>query len=571
VFSLPIRSLAALCLGATGLAAGAAAAVHAPRQAPTAFYTVTAELALARLQPHLAAVQYAAAADADATILPRAVEVAEETLQPSIELRLAERWMRLDAKSTEARRAAGLAALALHRIDRAAAMFRDVIQLTPGGVEAGFGEVEKDLRNAANVFGARQVADRLAGFFPTSAAARRLQAFAALRGEDAAAAVASFELALKAAPPAGAPGAPADATGDPGGRREMLQALRRARIFSGAADAALAESRAAAERDPTVANQFDYAVLLVVAKRDDLARQVLKPLLTDPQAASDALRLAGLMEYQDGDLDTAAVRFTQLASTGHYAEDALYYLGLIAERHADFERALNCYARVQGGDNAVPALLRAATILQAHGEAQAAGDLLEQLLADEPSHGPDILAARAQMLEKAGDGKKALALLEAALTQYPDSEDLQFAHASTLEDLGRVDDTLKELAAVQNARPLDPAAWNALGFTLADHSRSLPKARSLIERALAAAPQSAAIQDSMGWVLYRQGHAAEAVNYLSSAFDSDPGADIGAHLGEVLWQLGRRAEAEKIWTQASAVDAESKLLKSTRRRLHTEE
>ena len=526
-------------------------------------------MALARSEPHLAAVQYAAAADADATILPRAVEVADEALQPSIALRLAERWVRLDATSTEAKRAGALAALALHDIDRSASLFRDLIRTTPGGVEAGFASIEKELRAASNAFGARQVADRLAALYPGSPGARRTQAFAALRGEDAAAAAASFEIALQATPAPGVGSAGgADDAADPGGRRELLQASRRARIFAGAAAAALAESRDAAEREPTVANRFDYAVLLVVARRDDLAREALGPLMAEPQAAADALRLAGLMEYQDGDLDTASVRFTQLASTGHYADDALYYLGLIAERHADFERALNCYARVQSGDNTVAALLRAAAILQAHGAGQASGELLAQLLADEPSHGPDILAARAQMLARAGDGKRALELLDAALSQYPDSVDLKFAHASALEELGRVDETLKELAAVERARPLDPAAWNALGFTLADHSRDLPRARRLVERALAAAPQSAAIQDSMGWVLYRQGHAAEAVPYLTKAFDSEPGADIGAHLGEVLWQVGRRADAEKVWTQASAVDSESTLLKSTRRRLH---
>ena len=48
---------------------------------------------------------------------------------------------------------------------------------------------------------------------------------------------------------------------------------------------------------------------------------------------------------------------------------AFYYLGLIAERHGDLEKALRLYAQVQSGDNAVPALLRASSILQTHGAA----------------------------------------------------------------------------------------------------------------------------------------------------------------------------------------------------------
>ena len=31
-----------------------------------------------------------------------------------------------------------------------------------------------------------------------------------------------------------------------------------------------------------------------------------------------------------------------------------------------------------------------------------------------------------------------------------------------------------------------------------------------------------------------------------------PDAEIAAHLGEVLWVLGRRAEAQKVWDEALA-------------------
>ena len=37
---------------------------------------------------------------------------------------------------------------------------------------------------------------------------------------------------------------------------------------------------------------------------------------------------------------------------------------------------------------------------------------------------------------------------------------------------------------------------------------------------------------------------------MKSAYADDRGADIGAHLGEVLWQSGRRDEAEKVWAEA---------------------
>ena len=84
------------------------------------------------------------------------------------------------------------------------------------------------------------------------------------------------------------------------------------------------------------------------------------------------------------------------------------------------------------------------------------------------------------------------------------------------------------------------------------------------------APKSAAIRDSLGWVIFRQGHAADALPLLTAAFSDEPGGDIGAHLGEVLWQLGQQVEAEKIWSQAGAIDLENRMLKATRQRLRAQ-
>jgi hypothetical protein len=36
----------------------------------------------------------------------------------------------------------------------------------------------------------------------------------------------------------------------------------------------------------------------------------------------------------------------------------------------------------------------------------------------------------------------------------------------------------------------------------------------------------------------------------------------------VLWQQGRPADAERIWSEARAVDGDNRLLKTTRQRLH---
>jgi len=531
--------------------------------APQAFYTVTAEIALARHQPRVAALQYAAAATGatDLTLLERATQVAAECLQPSLAEKVAARWIQVDPKSLDAQRAAAQAALALHKIDQAAAHYRVVLSSSPIGTEAEFAALETYLVGNDNVFGARQLADRLVSSFPSSAAALRVQGFTTLRADDPAAAVRSFTAALALTAAGGDAGAE-------GVRRESLRTLARARIMAGDAEPPLAQAQEKVQREDMPVNRLDYALLLMTAQRDSAAIQQLEILARNPEYAPVALRFQGLIEFQEGHLDAATTRFAQLLRSDQYLDDAFYYLGLIADRHGDPEHALRLYAQVQNGENALPALLRATTILQTHGAATVAEELLDRLIEDEPQRAPEILAARARMYADGGDAPRAITVLEGGVKEYPDSVDLRYAVASIYEEQGRIPDALHELTHLANVRPDDPAALNALGYTLADHSRNLARARELIERAYAAAPKNAAILDSLGWVLFRQGQSVQAETYLRAAYADDRGGDIAAHLGEVLWQLGRPDDAERIWSEASAADGDNRLLKATRQRFH---
>ena len=535
------------------------------------YYTVTGELALVRGEPRTAALQYAGAAQnaTDLTLIAHASEVTSECLQPSLTAAIATRWLGLDPQSIDAHRAAARAALALARIDESAKQYHIVLSSSPRGTDAELKDLEAELETSDDVFAARRLLDRLAADFPSSAAALRLSGLAALRADDPAAAAEDFTraLALTPAPQSGEPAH--DAADDPGeARRELQQGLWRARILSGDTEVPLAESRALAQRDATPANVLNYALLLLAARQDQAAIAQLEVLARDAESQPVALRLLGLIEFQNGDLDAAARHLTELLTTGKFVDDSFYYLGLIAERRPDPEKALRLYAQVQSGDNAAAALVRASTILQTHGAAAAAQEILDHLVEDEPARAPEMVAARARIYSDAGDARQALAVLGRGREQYPDSIDLRYAVATTDEEAGNLGAALKELKEVLKLRPDDPAALNAYGYTLADHKLKLARARGLIERAYAAAPRNAAILDSLGWVLYRQGHGEQALPYLAAAHAEDHSADIGAHYGEVLWHVGRHAEADQVWDEAARADSDTRLLIATRRRLN---
>ena len=115
-------------------------------------------------------------------------------------------------------------------------------------------------------------------------------------------------------------------------------------------------------------------------------------------------------------------------------------------------------------------------------------------------------------------------------------------------------------------KPDHAHAYNALGYSFADRNTRLPEARKLIEKALELAPEDYFIIDSLGWVLYREGDLKGAARELRRAYGGRPDAEIGAHLGEVLWVLGERDEARRIWDESLKAGPENETLQKTIKR-----
>jgi uncharacterized protein HemY len=71
----------------------------------------------------------------------------------------------------------------------------------------------------------------------------------------------------------------------------------------------------------------------------------------------------------------------------------------------------------------------------------------------------------------------------------------------------------------------------------------------------------------MGWVKFRQGDHDQAERFLNRAFEIEPHAEIAAHLGEVLWVMGRQSQARQVWREGLEIDSSNDVLKETLERL----
>jgi tetratricopeptide (TPR) repeat protein len=99
--------------------------------------------------------------------------------------------------------------------------------------------------------------------------------------------------------------------------------------------------------------------------------------------------------------------------------------------------------------------------------------------------------------------------------------------------------------------PDQPFVLNYLGYSMADMGHHLDEARQMIQTAAERRPNDGAITDSLGWVLYRQGHSHEAVQTLERAVELEPeDATINEHLGDAYFAAGRKIEAQYQWRRA---------------------
>jgi tetratricopeptide (TPR) repeat protein len=506
-----------------------------------------AEVALQRGEYLEAAKAYlrAAMSAEDEALAEQATRVAYEHSQWSIVEQAAARWLSLNHTNEEARRYAAFAALHLYRLDSAAEHLSTLLETAYINPQAGFLALLPQLSEEAPEAAVTAVLQKLVAKYPDVTEAHYALAQAALQSDNFALGLAHAQKAREL----GSFWAPAG----------LL--LARAQLMNGQTDQALATARAVLEQDSQDSHRLEYALMLIQAGQEEEGRKQLAAIDKTGNTALVVERALADIDFQTGNRDSAAKRFSNLVSTGRFVYESLFYLGAIAESRQAWEDALQLYGRVTSGEYAVAAQSRAARIKTDQQGLEAGVKHLEEFASTRPQYRIETIAARAALLADEGDDEGALALLDDALKKYPDAVDLKFARVFRLEASDRVDDALEELREIVASRPGDPVALNALGYTLVDRTRHHREGHELIEQALRQTPDNGAVLDSMGWALHRLGRHEEALKQLEHAKRRISDPEVDAHLGAVLIALGRKDEARDMLMRAIERYPENEKLK----------
>ena len=275
-----------------------------------------------------------------------------------------------------------------------------------------------------------------------------------------------------------------------------------------------------------------------------------------------------MLATQQESWDEARGLWQELRNAGDRRSEATYYLAQIEEEAGNDELAIGLYRSVTGDELKVDATMRMAQIYARSGQVGEARDVLQQARIATPGRAADLYIAETQVVQTHGTPGDAFALYETAIAAYPDNHDLRYNRALFMVQTGDFAGMERELLSILDEDPDHVDSLNALGYTLADRNERLSEAFAYIARALKLRPDNAAILDSMGWVLYRQGNLEAAADYLRRALAlSEQDDEIAAHLGEVLWVSGRRDDARAVWETALSHNPDSDKIRAVVERL----
>ncbi|HEY3538005.1 MAG TPA: tetratricopeptide repeat protein [Trinickia sp.] len=370
----------------------------------------------------------------------------------------------------------------------------------------------------------------------------------------------------------------------PGARTSLVQALKLkpdylpaalalAQMGPEARNDAIASFESVVKQNPKSHDaRLALAQLYLSSERvEDAQKQFEAMHSLDPHDPTPLMAL-GLIKIQQKQYDAARKYLKQYAdltekTPGADAGQAYIFLAQLAIEQKDEAQAAKWLDKVTpDSPRYVSARVTRAQLLAKQGKTDDARKMLADLQSPDPRAQALIARTDAAILFDAKRYGEAEARLTAANDAFPDDPEILYDLAMAAEKTGHFDLMESKLRQLIKDQPDNPQAYNALGYSLADRNQHLDEAEKLIEKASSLAPNDAFIMDSLGWVKYRRGDTNDAARLLRKAYDLQPNAEIGAHLGEVLWKSGDQAKAKAAWRDARKLEPDNDTLVKTLKR-----
>lgn len=173
--------------------------------------------------------------------------------------------------------------------------------------------------------------------------------------------------------------------------------------------------------------------------------------------------------------------------------------------------------------------------------------------ADPHSAVPDINLARVDWAE--GNLNGARARLSAVLAANQQSLAAHLLLALLEDSAGNFDEARTHYLKTVELDPRQAVALNGLAYVLGNHTNQLDEAFKYGQQAKELDPNNPGVDDTLGWILYRQGRYKPALEYLQSAAAKGQDPAIKYHLAMTYFKLGEVKRGQEVLDLARKVNS----------------
>lgn len=257
--------------------------------------------------------------------------------------------------------------------------------------------------------------------------------------------------------------------------------------------------------------------LYIDKKKYDSAIIILEGMLKGAPENSDIHHIAGIAFYGKKDNEKAMMHFKKVKPGSRFYQDAIVHVSYLYQEKGDIKKAIN---------------------------------YLKEAINKTPDD-PELFYYLSTFYEDTKKFKDAETALKKAIEISPNEEKFLFRLGVVYDKWNRKEDSIKTMKALIKLNPEHANALNYLGYTYADLGINLDEAERLIKEALKYKPDDGYITDSLGWVYFKKGLFAEALNLLKKAVELVPDDPIMLeHLGDAYLKTNDRVNALKVYKRS---------------------
>src|SRR5438874_1958463 len=427
------------------------------------------------------------------------------------------------------------------KYDEVAALLQNVFSRDPDNIEARVIQAQA-LLGKGDIKQGTEILERAEKSFENNPLIKYQLALAYIQGRNASQAINELEQAIKIAPK----------------YVEAIVLLAQVRLRAGDPQSAIAPLEAALRLRPDViqVRMLLADAYLAVGRSEEAASLIREHIKQTPQDSQSFLVLGMILKKQKKNDESreAFEKALKLSPENVVAIDQLADLDLEARAFSAVHQRAD--ALLQKEPKSAPAYFihgRSYVIEKNFAAAEAA---LRKAIELDPN-----LAAAYNLLVaiyvEANKLPEALKELETVLGKNPQYSPALLTSGIIYERMGDFAKARDNYEKVLALNPNFTPALNNLAYIYSEKLNNLDRAGELARKAHELAPAEPSVQDTLGWVLYRQGKYQEAAQLLEQSASKSPGnGEIQFHLGMANYMMGRLDEARAVLGKAVAVSGD---------------